>query len=262
MNVTLETLGACKKQMRVEIEAGEVKKAFEDTTAEFGKHAKIPGFRPGKAPAELVMQRFASDIEAESKKRLYTEAFQKAVKDNGLEVITDPDVEELQFSRDGECKVMFTVEVAPQFSLPEYRGLPAQRQNTKVSDADVDDALKALAAKKASYSAVARAAALGDFLVVNYEGSCEGKPITDFNPTARGLTSQKDFWLELGKDKFIPGFAEQLIGVEACGRRTVNIDFPADFVLSEVQNKKGAFEIEVLEVKERVLHPMDDEFAK
>ena len=262
MNVTLETLGACKKQLRVEIEASEVKKVFAETTTEFGKHAKIPGFRPGKAPAEMVMQRFAADIEAESKKRLYTEAFQKGVKDSGLEVITDPEVEELVFARDSDCKVLFTVEVAPQFTLPEYRGLPAQRQDSKVSDADVDEALNTLAAKKATYSTVARAAALEDFLVVSYEGTCEGKPITEFNPTARGLTTQKDFWLELGKDKFIPGFAEQLVGVKAGDQRTVTVDFPADFVLKEVQGKKGAFEIQVTEVKERVMPALDDAFAK
>lgn len=262
MNVTLENLGACKKQLRIDIEASQVNKAFEDVSAEYAKHAKLPGFRPGKAPRDMIVKKFEADILEETKKRVYTEAFRTAVKDHNLEVITDPDVEEVQFSREGETKVIFTVEVAPVFELPEYRGLPARRDSTVVSDEDVDKAIKALADRKATYEKVDRAAQLGDFLVVNYDGTCEGKPITDFNPTARGLTSQKNFWLELGKDKFIPGFAEQLEGVKAGEKRTVSIEFPADFVLKEVQGKKGSFDIEVTEVKERSLPALDDEFAK
>ncbi len=262
MNVTLENLGACKKQLRIDIEVSQVNKAFEDVTKEFAKHAKLPGFRPGKAPLDMIVKKHEADILEEAKKRIYTEAFRQAVKDQGLDVITDPDVEEVLFSREAETKVIFTVEVAPSFELPDYRGLPANRESTVVTDEDVDKALKALADRKASYEKVDRAAQLGDFLVVNYEGSCEGKPITDFNPTARGLTSQKNFWLELGKDKFIPGFAEQLDGAKAGEKRTVTVDFPADFVLAEVQGKKGSFDIEVVEVKERSVPVFDDAFAQ
>ena len=98
--------------------------------------------------------------------------------------------------------------------------------------------------------------------MVNYTGTCDGKPITDTAPTAKGLTEQKNFWVDIGPEAFMPGFAEQLTGAKAGDKRTVNVDFPADFVTKELAGKKGVFEVEVVEVKEKVLPPVDDAFAK
>ena len=98
--------------------------------------------------------------------------------------------------------------------------------------------------------------------MVNFTGTCEGKPITEIAPTAKGLTEQKSFWVEAKPDSFIPGFADQLMGAKAGDKRTVNVDFPADFVTPQLAGKKGAYEVEVVEVKEKVLPPLDDELAK
>ena len=98
--------------------------------------------------------------------------------------------------------------------------------------------------------------------MVNYTGTCDGKPITDTAPTAKGLAEQKNFWVDIGPETFLPGFADQLIGAKAGDKRAVNVDFPADFVTKELAGKKGVFEVEVVEVKEKVLPPVDDAFAK
>ena len=98
--------------------------------------------------------------------------------------------------------------------------------------------------------------------MVNYTGTCEGKPITEIAPTAKGLTEQKSFWVEAKPNSFIPGFADQLMGAKAGDKRTVNVDFPADFVTPQLAGKKGAYEVEVVEVKEKVLPPLDEELAK
>jgi trigger factor len=99
-------------------------------------------------------------------------------------------------------------------------------------------------------------------VVVNYWGTCEGKPISEFNATAVGLTRKENFWLLIGEGSFIPGFTEQLVGVNAGEKRTVNLTFPSDFVISEVVGKAGAFEVEVLSVKQKDLPVVDDAFAK
>ena len=112
------------------------------------------------------------------------------------------------------------------------------------------------------FETVARELRLGDIAVVNYTGTCDGKPITDTAPTAKGLTEQKNFWVDAAPDSFIPGFADQLIGAKAGDKRTVNVDFPADFVTKQLAGKKGVYEVEVVEVKEKVLPPIDDAFAK
>jgi trigger factor len=98
--------------------------------------------------------------------------------------------------------------------------------------------------------------------VVNYSGVCDGKPITELAPAARGLAGQKNFWIEIKKDSFIPGFGEQLVGAKAGDKRTVTVDFPADFVTKELAGKKGTYEVEVVEVKEKALPELDDAFAQ
>ena len=131
-----------------------------------------------------------------------------------------------------------------------------------VSDADMDEALTALRNQKASFKTAERPLQTSDIVVVNYTGTCEGKPITELAPVARGLTEQKNFWIDAKEGSFLPGFAEQLIGAKAGEKRTVKIDFPADFVTAQVAGKQGVYEVEIVEVKERILPELDDAFAQ
>jgi trigger factor len=126
----------------------------------------------------------------------------------------------------------------------------------------VERALGLLAQQHVKFETVARELKMGDVAVVNYTGTCDGKPITETAPTAKGLTEQKNFWVDIAPQTFIAGFAGQLIGAKAGDRRTANVDFPADFVTKELQNKKGVYEVEIVEVKEKISPPIDDELAK
>ena len=126
----------------------------------------------------------------------------------------------------------------------------------------MERALELLRGQHAKFETAARPLANGDVAVVNYTGTCDGKPITELAPTAKGLTEQKNFWVETADGSFIPGFAAQLIGAQAGEKRTVNVDFPADFVTPQLQGKKGVYEVELVEVKEKVLPPVNDDLAK
>ena len=112
------------------------------------------------------------------------------------------------------------------------------------------------------YTVADREVRTGDVAVVNYTGTVDGKPITELAPTAKGLTSQQGFWVEVGSNAFIPGFGEQLLGAKAGEKRTVNVDFPADFVTPALAGKRGVYEVEVMEVREKVLPAVDDQLAK
>lgn len=262
MNVTVENLAPCKKLMRVEVEAQEVDKAFESMVKEFQKEAVFPGFRPGKAPRDMVLRKYEKDIQDEVKKKLITENYRKAVEDQKLDVVTRPDIEEIQFGRGQPLQFAATIETAPEFSLPEYKGLPVKLEARTVSAEDQERALDVLRQQQVKYNTVERPAQMGDVAVVSYTGTCEGKPITDFAPDAKGLTEQKNFWVEMQAGLFIPGFAEQLAGAKAGDKRTVTVDFPADFVTPQLSGRKGAYEVEVVEVKEKVLPALDDAFAE
>jgi trigger factor len=248
--------------MRIEVASTDVDAAFESMTKNFQREASISGFRPGKAPRDMVLKRFDKEIQDEVKKKLIPDAYDKALKEHKIEVVSYPDIEEIQFGRGQALQFAATVETAPQFELPEYKGLAAKRETTAVTDADVERAINMLRDRQSTFNTVAREAKETDIAVVNYTGTCDGKPITDTAPTARGLTEQKNFWVNLDKKAFIPGFAEQLFGTKAGDKRTVNVDFPADFVTPQLANKKGVYEVEIVEIKERVLPEVNDAFAK
>ncbi len=262
VNVSIENLAPCKKLVRVELDATAVDAAFDAITKEYQKQAALPGFRPGKAPRDMVVKKYDAEIKDEAKRKLIGDAYRKAIEEQKIQVVGQPDIEEVQFGRGQSLQFTATLETAPEFQLPEYKGLPAQLEAKAVTDADVERALDLLRGQHASYNTVARALTNGDIAVVNYTGTCDGKAITELAPTAKGLTEQKNFWVETAEGSFIPGFAAQLIGASAGDKRTVNVDFPADFVTKELQGKKGVYEVELVEVKEKVLPPIDDELAK
>lgn len=262
MNVTVENLAPCKKLVRVEVEAQKVDQAFDTITKEFQREAALPGFRPGKAPRDMVLRKYGKDIEEEAKRKLINDSYKDAIKEQKLDVLGYPDIEEIQFGRGQTLQFAATVETAPEFELPEYKGIPVKRETRTVTDEDMNRALDALRQPHTTFKTVERPAQNGDIAVVSYTGTCEGKPITDIAPTAKGLTEQKAFWLEMGSSAFIPGFTEQLQGAKAGDKRTVNVDFPADFVTPQLAGKKGVYQVEVTEVKEKTLPALDDAFAK
>jgi trigger factor len=262
VNVTVENLAPCKKLLRFDIDVASVDSAFAEAAKQYQKHAALPGFRPGKAPKDMVLKRFEKEIEDEAKRKLMGDSYRQALKDKNLEVVGYPDIEEIQFGKGQAMQFAATIETAPEFELPNYRGLEAKREKRSVTEEDIDKALKLLADRASNFNTVEREAKEGDVLVVNYTGTSEGKPLTEIAPTAKGLTEQKNFWVEVKPDSFIPGFAMQLLGTKAGDKRTVNVDFPADFVTPQLAGKKGTYEVEVVEVKEKSVPSMDDAFAK
>jgi len=262
VNVTVENLGPCKKLLRFEIDVPAVDSAFEDVAKEYQKHAALPGFRPGKAPKDMVLKRFEKDIEEEAKRKLMTSSYQQAIKDHKIAVVGYPDIEDIQFGKGQPMQFATTLETVPEFEVPEYRGIVAKREKRAVTDADIDRALQLLAERQANFNTVDREAKEHDIVVVNYKGTGEGKPLTEIAPTAKGLTEQTGFWVEVKPDSFIPGFAMQLVGAKAGDRRMVEVDFPADFVTPQLAGKKGTYDVEVAEVKEKSVPALDDAFAK
>ncbi|MBU6401169.1 MAG: trigger factor [Verrucomicrobia bacterium] len=262
MNVTVENLAPCKKLLRVDVDAQAVDSAFEAAMAEFQRHARLPGFRDGKAPRHLIVKVYARDIEADVKRKLISDSYRQAVQEQKLRIIGAPEIEEIQFGRGQALQFAATVETAPEFELPEYKGLPVRLEARAVTEADVERALDVLRADRASFQDVARPVQSGDFVVVNYSGTCEGRPISDLTPTARSLTEQKQFWMHVQRDTLVPGFTDQLVGAQAGEKRTVTVDFPADFVTPQLAGKQGVYDVEIVQVKERVLPELNDEFAR
>lgn len=262
MNITVENLAPCRKLLRVELDAKAVDETFDAITKDYQKQASLPGFRPGKAPRDMVAKKYDAEIQGEAKRKLIGDAYRKALDEKKIAALGYPDIEEIQFGRGQSLQFAATIETAPEFQLPEYKGLAVKREVKSVTDADVERAIGLLAQQHVKFETAARELKMGDVAVVNYTGTSQGKPLTEVAPTAKGLTEQKNFWVDIAPNTFIAGFAEQLAGAKAGDKRTVNVDFPADFVTKELAGKKAVYEVEVVEVKEKVLPAIDDALAK
>jgi len=262
VNVTVENLAPCKKLIRVEADAQVVDAAFETITTDFHRHSALPGFRKGKAPRDKIAKQYAKEIEEEVRRKMVRETYEFALKEQKLTVVAPPQFEEVQFGRGTTLQFNFTVEIAPEFQLPEYKGLPIKVSNQAVTPEDQEKAVTILRERKATYTQVERVSQEGDYVVVNYNGTIDGKPIVELAPAAPGLSERKGFWLRVEKDGFLPNFTEQLAGLKAGEKKTLNITFPADFVEAVLSNKAAVYEVEVTQVQERHLPEVTEEFAK
>lgn len=264
MNVTVNDVGPCKKLARIELTDVEVNEIFADVEKDFLKHASLPGFRKGKAPRDLVLKSYDKDIKEETRRKLLSDSYRKAMQEQHLAVYHLLGVEESELQnleRGQPIHFVVTIEVAPQFELPNYRGLPTKRETTVVSDVDIDHAVEMLRERHAKFEKADREARQGDFVVVNFTGQVDGKPIAEVAPASRGLSAQQNYWIEIKDDSFIPGFANHLIGAKAGEKRTVNLQFPAE-VVQPLGGQQAVYDVDIVEVKERVLPPVDEAFAK
>jgi trigger factor len=263
MNIAIEEVSACRRRLRIEVPANRVAEEVSRVCADFQKHAQIKGFRAGKAPLSVIEKRYAKEIEEEVKRLLIPIAFRDAIKDKNLKVSTALNIEEVHYVP-GVCMSFSTlVDLEPIFSLPEYRGLKVRKSDTAVSDADVNETIDRVRNQMADYKTVeGRPVQENDLAVVTYEGMLDGKPLVDLLPNARNLAKNKNFWVMVNDDSFLPGFAKQLIGATSGDSRRVDVVFPADFPQEDLRGRTASYDVKIEEIKEAVLPEFNDEFAR
>ena len=263
MKVEVEKQPGSISKLQIELPAAEVAKEWDSIANSFARFAKIPGYRPGKAPRAVIDKRFRKEIQDEVTKKLVSKSYHEAVEQKQLRVASLTNIEEIQFGEDKSIRFRATVVTAPDFELPDYKQIPVQLPDTKVSEADVEEAIERLRDQSADFVDVPeRAVQMGDFAVLDFEGSIDNKPISEIAPQAsKNLHGGKKFWLHLAPENFLPKFCDQLIGLKPCETRLVIVDFPADFPVKELAGKKADYSVTLREIKEKVLPPIDDALA-
>ena len=250
MNITVEDVAPCKKRLKIEVPANRVKEAYDRVADDFQKEARIPGFRPGHAPRTVVVKKFHKDIESEAQRTLVPEAYQEAIKEKKLRVVSQPEIEDLKYQAGLSLSFSTLVELVPDFKLPEYKGLVIKKQETEVKDEEIDKTLTGLADQRANFEdAIERPLAMDDFAVISYTGKLEGKPLIDVVPEAKNLAHNPNFWLWMRAEGFLPKFAEQCLGMKKGETRTVEVEFPADFPQAALAGKKAQYDVELKEIK-------------
>jgi trigger factor len=249
--------------MAIEVPLDEVTREWNGAVKEFQKFAQIPGFRPGRAPAQIVERRFQKEISEEVQRKLIPQSFREAIAKEKLDVVSMPKIEEVKFSRTEPLRFQATVDIAPEFALPEYKGLKVKKPSVELKDEEVESSLKLLAEQQARFEEVKdRELVMGDFAVVSYSGVCEGKPIAQIAASAANISENQNFWLLMAKDSFLPGFCDALAGAKIGEKKQVLVDFPADFRIKELGGKKATYFVDVHGIRERKVPPLNDELAK
>jgi trigger factor len=263
MKVEVERQPGSVSKLQIELPPEEVEKEWDAIANSFARFAKIPGYRPGKAPRAVIDKRFRKEIQDELTKKLVSKSYHEAVEQEQLRVASLTNIEDIQFGEDKSMRFRATVVTAPEFELPDYKNIQVQSSDTKVSDAEVDEALERLRDQSADFVDVpGRGLQMGDFAVIDFEGSVDTKPISEIAPQAsKNLQGGKKFWLHLAVDNFLPKFCEQLVGQKPGETRLAIVEFPADFPVKELASKKADYAVTVREVKEKVLPPIDDALA-
>lgn len=263
MNVEVENLPNCITTLRVEVPAEQVSKAWDSVAKDYTQYAKIPGYRPGKAPRNVIENKFKKQIREEVEKKLLSESCREAISEKKLRVLSLADVQDIEFADDKTMRFTATLVTAPEFELPEYKGIPVQLKPVEVTEKEIDDSLENLREQQSEFVDIAdRPLALEDFAVIDYTGTIDGKPVSEVAPKAgKPLSGNKDFWIRLTPEAFFPGFADKLVGSKAGESRTFDIDVPADFAITELAGQKITYAVTVNSIKQRILPELNDAFA-
>jgi trigger factor len=263
MKVEVEKQPGFVSRLQIELPPEEVAKEWDAIANSFARFAKIPGYRPGKAPRAVIDKRFRKEIQEELTKKLVSKSYHEAIEQEQLRVASLTNIEDVQFGDDKSMRFRATVVTAPEFDLPDYKKIPLHLPDTKVSDDEVKVALERLRDQAADFVDVpSRGLQMGDFAVLDFEGSVDGKFISEIAPQAsKNLQGSKKFWLHLAPDNFLPKFCEQLLGQNRDETRLVIVNFPDDFAVKELAGKKADYAVTLREIKEKVLPPVDDALA-
>ena len=263
MKVEVEKQPGSVSTLQIELPPEEVSKEWDAIANSFARFAKIPGYRPGKAPRAVIDKRFRKEIQDELTKKLVSKSYHEAIEQEQLRVASLANIEDVQLGEDKSMRFRATVVTVPEFELPEYKNITVQLPETKVSESEIDTAVERLRDQSADFVDVPeRGVEMDDFAVIDFEGSSDGKPISEIAPQAsKNLHGGKKFWLRLASDNFLPKFCEQMVGQKPGETRTVTVDFAADFPLKELAGKQANYNVTVREIKQKVLPALDDAFA-
>jgi len=263
MKVEVETQPHSVATLRIELPPEEVSKEWDSIASNYARYARIPGYRPGKAPKPVIEKKFRKEIQDELTKKLVSKSYHEAIAEKQLRVVSLTNLEDVEFGEDRSMRFRATVVTAPEFELPDYKSIPVELPPSEISSEEVDAALERLREQGADFVDVTdRALAMEDFAVIDFDGVIDGIAISDIVPQAsKNLHGGKKFWLHLAPGNFLPNFCEQIVGMNAGDTRSVQVEFPTDFLVPELASKRADYAVTLNEIKQKALAPLDEAFA-
>ena len=249
------TEATCRRELELEVPAEEMEKAMAKIAKEFARVARVPGFRPGKAPVTLIRRRFADDIKAEVLQSIVPERLEAALTEQKLIPVTQPSVDKVDFAPTGLLKFRASFEVLPEFELKLYKGLEVEVPALEVTDKHVDDTLEEMRERAATSVPIeGRPAQDGDFVQMKLSGTPHGG--------AGEPVEAENVLCHLGSEETLDAFNEHLRGVQAGEHKRFDVKYPDDYPDAKLGGKTYTYSVEVTAIKEKRKPELNDEFAK
>ncbi|HXE16183.1 MAG TPA: trigger factor [Stellaceae bacterium] len=254
MQVTETSTDGLKHEFKIVIPAADISERIDKRLVEIGQQARLPGFRPGKAPMSVLKTRFLPQVRGEIVQDAVNQGADEALKGRNLRPALQPKVEITAYDEGKDLEYTLAIEAMPEFEPMDFAGIALERWKPEVPDSEVDESLKRLAERQRKDEKVDRAAEKGDLVVIDFKGEIDGKEFPGGAAT--------DYRLELGSGGFIPGFEDQLVGAKAGEDRTVDVTFPTDYGVADLSGKAAKFAVTVKEVRAFQPQPIDNSLAE
>jgi len=247
----VKDVAPCEKILSVDVPADAIQEQYEVVYREIAKVAKVPGFRPGKAPREVISVHYKTEAREEVVKKLVSKSLHEALEEKKLEPILNPEIRDLDFT-ENKLSYKAHIEVRPEVKLPSYTGIKVKKNPIKVEEKEIDQVIDRLREGFAKFTPVEdRGLEFGDFMIADLKVIVDGKEIE----------SRNDDWIEFHEKSFLPEFSATLKGVKPGEAKDVEVNFPADYANKDLGGKKGLFKINLKEIKKRILPEVDADLA-
>jgi trigger factor len=252
VKVSVEEVEACKRKLAVEAPADVVQKEWERAYGRVQRQARLPGFRKGHVPRSLVKLHFADDVRREVAEHLIPDVYRRAVSDAQLDPVNEPDLQDVRLEEGAPLSFTAVVEIKPTITLGDYTGLEVEHEARSVTTADVDETMEQMREQHAQFQSVDRPANPGDLVIVDYTLTSESQePHTETG-----------YAFVTGSGSVLPEIDQAVVGMRAGEQREVGIRFADDHRNETLRGRSGQATVHVVEVKEKILPVVDDEFAR
>ena len=254
MQVSVESTGKLERRMEVQVPADRVSKEIAARLKDLSRTARLKGFRPGKAPITVIKQQFGPQVHREVIGELLQSSYEEAVTQKQLSPAGNPRIEPQSMDEGQDLKYVATFEVFPEVVMQPIEGLEIDKVTAEVTEADIDAMIERLRKQQVQFSSANRAAAAGDRVTIDFEGSIDGVPFAG----GKG----ENIAIVIGEGRMLPDLENGLIGASADEKRDISVNFPADYRATELAGKQAVFATTVKTVEEPKLPELDEEFCK
>jgi trigger factor len=261
VNVDIKDAGVARKIATVNFDSDEISKHESKVCQELGKLVSIPGFRKGKAPANVIRKKYAKELREELNRKVSTAAYEAVLEQKDIKIysVLKVDAGELEPSQSASVEV--TVDIEPEFDLPKYKEFELTIEPTEVKEEDITKELDAIREQRASFDVVERAAEKGDYVKCSYEGTLDGASVAELIPEKPMYGKQANTWEEAGNQTGmgVDAIADGVLGMSTGDKKELNADFAKDFEVKALAGKSVTYQLEVHEVREKKAPELDDE---